>query len=86
MTSTTTPTILRTWTDNDGDKWLSVEPYRTETRYGDPVEVECFYVLFADVIVAWGRRVRKNGETYARQSDLNYVAVPASIRAALLGD
>lgn len=64
-----------------GIREISVEPYRTTTRYGDPVEVWAFEqdVEGSTGITVTGLRVKTNGETYARASVLSFVEVPADI-------
>jgi len=64
-----------------GIREIGVEPYRTTTRYGDPVEVWAFEqdVEGSTRITVTGLRVKKNGETYTQGSMLPFVDVPAEI-------
>jgi len=70
-----------------GVRQITVEPYRTETKFGEPVEVWEFKrdadgSAYISVI---GFRVKKNGETFSRHQNLQGVEVPANIAAMLRG-
>jgi hypothetical protein len=68
-----------------GIRVISVEPYRTETRYGQPVEVWEFKqdADGSGLISVEGFKVKKNGETHARAGQLMFVDVPDNIAAML---
>lgn len=64
-----------------GIREITVEPYRTTTRHGEPVEVWAFEqdVEGSTRIAVQGFKVKKNGETYARAGQLMFVEIPAEI-------
>jgi hypothetical protein len=64
---------------------ITVEPYRTVTKFGETVEVHEFE-QDADGntnVTAVGFRIKRNGETYARSQDLLGVDIPAHIAEML---
>lgn len=68
-----------------GIRQISVTPYRTQTKYGDTVEVHEFE-QDADgntMITVVGCKIKRNGEAYARTQTLLGVEVPAEIATML---
>lgn len=68
-----------------GIRQIEVEPYRTSTKWGEPVEVWGFEQDAEGnrSINAIGFKIRKNGERYVRSQALYGVEVPAEVAALL---
>lgn len=68
-----------------GIRVIDVEPFRTATKYGEPVEVWSFEqdVEGNSSVAASGFRIRKNGERYSRSQYLFGVEIPAEIASVL---